>query len=138
MTETLRIYPILPFLSRVCTKAYTVRGSNVRIDKGTAIVIPVLALHHDPNYYPEPDRFLPERFIGTKNTNEKPYLPFGDGPRICIGLRLSKIVTKIAVIMMLQKYSFSLANESEQQLRLSPRATILISMNGIQLKARNR
>lgn len=138
LTETLRKYPILPFLSRVCTKAYTVRGTNVRLDKGTAIVVPVLALHHDAQYYPEPNQFIPERFIGNKHTNERPYLPFGDGPRICIGVRLSKMVTKIALTMMLQKYTFTLANESQQELELNPRATILISMNGIQLKATNR
>ena len=60
---------------------------DVVLEKGLATVISVLEIHHDPNYYPEPERFDPERF----NEEEKAkrhhyvYLPFGEGPRICIG-----------------------------------------------------
>jgi cytochrome P450 len=50
-------------------------------------VIPVYALHHDPKYYPEPERFDPERFNEDEKANRHRYvyLPFGEGPRICIG-----------------------------------------------------
>jgi cytochrome P450 family 6 len=50
-------------------------------------VIPVLGLHHDEKYYPDPDRFDPERFNEEEKVKRPPYvyLPFGDGPRICIG-----------------------------------------------------
>jgi cytochrome P450 family 6 len=74
-------------LNRECTKEYKIPGTDVVLEKGMATVIPILALHHDPQYYPEPERFDPERF----NEEEKSkrhhyvYLPFGEGPRICIG-----------------------------------------------------
>jgi cytochrome P450 family 6 len=74
-------------LNRECTKDYKIPGTDVVLEKGMPTVIPVLALHHDPKYYPEPERFDPDRF----NENEKAkrhhfvYLPFGEGPRICIG-----------------------------------------------------
>jgi cytochrome P450 len=50
-------------------------------------MIPVMALHHDPKYYPEPERFDPERFSEEEKQKRTHYvyLPFGEGPRICIG-----------------------------------------------------
>ena len=86
-SETLRKYPPVPILNRECTKDYQIPDTDVVLEKGMPTVIPVYALHHDPKYYPEPDRFDPERF----NEDEKAkrhhyvYLPFGEGPRICIG-----------------------------------------------------
>jgi cytochrome P450 family 6 len=86
-SETLRKYPPATILSRECTKVYKIPGTNVVLEKGMTTIIPVLALHHDPKYYPDPERFDPERF----NEDEKKkrhhyvYLPFGEGPRICIG-----------------------------------------------------
>jgi cytochrome P450 family 6 len=90
-TETLRKYPILPFLDRFCSRDYPLRSPSgcgtVIIPKGTGVYIPVLALHHDPQYFPDPDKFDPERFT-EENKHNRPncvYLPFGEGPRTCIG-----------------------------------------------------
>jgi cytochrome P450 family 6 len=57
------------------------------LDTGTWVIIPVIGLHHDPKYYPEPDRFDPERFSEEEKQKRHHYvyLPFGEGPRICIG-----------------------------------------------------
>jgi len=57
------------------------------LEKGITVAIPVAALHHDPKYYPEPDRFDPERFNEEERQKRHHYvyLPFGEGPRICIG-----------------------------------------------------
>lgn len=57
------------------------------IPKGTTIMIPVYAIHHDPTYYPDPYKFDPERFTDNKiNTkNNYTFMPFGEGPRMCIG-----------------------------------------------------
>jgi cytochrome P450 family 6 len=57
------------------------------VEKGTKILIPVMALHHDPKYYPDPERFDLERFseVEKKKRPHFSYLPFGEGPRICIG-----------------------------------------------------
>jgi cytochrome P450 family 6 len=86
-TEALQNYPPIPILKRECTKDYEIPGTDVVLENGMTTVIPIYALHRDPKYYPEPERFDPERF----NANEKAkrhqfvYLPFGEGPRICIG-----------------------------------------------------
>jgi cytochrome P450 family 6 len=57
------------------------------VEKGTRIMIPVMALHHDPKHYPDPERFDPERFseVEKKKRPHFSYLPFGEGPRNCIG-----------------------------------------------------
>jgi cytochrome P450 family 6 len=74
-------------LTRECTKDYKIPGTDVVLEKGMATIISIYALHRDPKYFPEPERFYPERF----NEEEKEkrhhyvYLPFGESPRICIG-----------------------------------------------------
>lgn len=88
-TETMRKYPPVQTLVRVCTKPFPVPGTGIDLDVGTAVLIPVYAIHHDPQYYPEPDTFDPDRFAKDAGDNGRPagtYLPFGDGPRICIGI----------------------------------------------------
>lgn len=64
-----------------------VAETKVRIPAGTKVIIPVWSLHHDWRYYPNPEVFDPERFIG-ENKQTRPnsvFLPLGDGPRACLG-----------------------------------------------------
>ena len=64
-----------------------INKESILIEKGTKILIPVQGLHHDPQYFPDPERFDPDRF-SPDNKMYIPsgvYLPFGDGPRNCIG-----------------------------------------------------
>nr|CAD7406662.1 unnamed protein product [Timema cristinae] len=94
LTETLRKYPVVPVLSRNCTKPCTIQGTDLLVDKGMKVLIPVVGLHMDPKYYPDPLRFDPERF-SEKNQKARPhftYLPFGEGPRICIGITSSNLI----------------------------------------------
>ena len=86
-TETLRLWPVMPFLDRICSENYEVPGTGVRIEKGTVVLIPSFSIHRDPEYYSDPDNFDPERFSprNNNNSNNPPFLPFGSGPRLCIG-----------------------------------------------------
>jgi hypothetical protein len=85
--ETLRKYPPVPGLNRICTKDYKVPGSNIMIKKDTKVWIPVLGLQRDPEFYPDPEKFDPERFSEENKNERHPYtfIPFGEGPRVCIG-----------------------------------------------------
>jgi cytochrome P450 family 6 len=87
IAETLRKYPPVPFLTRECTKGYTIPGTDVTLEKGMLVVIPVLGIHKDPKYYPNPEKFDPDRFrVEAKSKRHHfTYLPFGEGPRVCIG-----------------------------------------------------
>ncbi|CAG2058749.1 unnamed protein product, partial [Timema podura] len=111
--ETLRKYPPAGSLTRYCTKAYQIPGSNVNIDKEIKVVIPVYAIHHDPKYYPDPEKFNPERF-SAENIKSQPnctYLPFGEGPRNCIGLRFGLMQIKVGLTALLSKYKFSVCEK---------------------------
>jgi len=83
----MRKYPPVPVLNRVCTKNLNLPTTNIHVPKGTLITIPVLGLHRDPSIYPDPEKFEPERFNADNIATRHPYafLPFGEGPRICIG-----------------------------------------------------
>jgi len=74
-------------LLRKASQTYQLPDDSLIIEKGQKIVIPVYAIHHDNKYYPEPEKFIPERFLAEEKAKRPNgiYLPFGDGPRICIG-----------------------------------------------------
>jgi len=87
-SETLRKYPPLVALNRVVTKPYVIPGTDIKLKPGTKIIIPAHGLHYDSKYYPDPETFDPERFSDENAHKLHPntYVPFGDGPRICIGM----------------------------------------------------
>ncbi|KAJ9594230.1 hypothetical protein L9F63_014390 [Diploptera punctata] len=139
VNETLRKYPPLPFLDRKSATncefpAPTGRGT-ITIPAGTGIYIPLLGLHYDPKYYPEPDKFDPERFTD-ENKRNRPgytYMPFGEGPRLCIGMRFGLMQTKIGLIHMLTRYELEPCKETKIPLVLNKKAFMLQSVGGIPL-----
>lgn len=80
---------------RECTEPMTLEpaeagGKPLRVEKGTPVIIPVMAIHYDPKYFPDPEKFIPERF--SERLQEKfSYLPFGEGPRMCLGKLISTV-----------------------------------------------
>ncbi|KAL1140946.1 hypothetical protein AAG570_000874 [Ranatra chinensis] len=86
-TETLRKYPVFSFISRKGRKPFRIPGTDTVIEMGTPVFVPVHAIHHDPRYYPDPERFDPDRFTAEEVAKRPPeaYLPFGIGPRMCLG-----------------------------------------------------
>ena len=87
ISETLRMYPILPYLDRMPENDYQFPGTKLTLKAGTPLVVPMRSLHMDPNHFPQPHKFDPERFSDENKKRIKPntYFPFGDGPRICVG-----------------------------------------------------
>ena len=87
--EALRYYPVLGVIPRELMEDYTMPG-GAKLDKGMRVQLPVMYLHHNPKFYPEPEVFRPERFLGEERRKINPYvyLPFGEGPRVCIGMSL--------------------------------------------------
>lgn len=85
--EALRKYPVADVIPRKSLSAYTFRKCEVVIPKDQLVVIPVYAIHHDPEIYPKPEIFDPERFLNQAAPSEQSvfYLPFGYGLRNCIG-----------------------------------------------------
>lgn len=86
ISETLRLYPSLPILTRKCTKTYRLPDTDLTIEKGVRVIIPNFAINQDPDIYPDPQRFDPGRFEPTKvKEHQTVNLHFGDGPMACVG-----------------------------------------------------
>nr|AVL92845.1 CYP450 [Locusta migratoria] len=140
VAETLRKYPPAPALSRESNAEYQLPGSGAILDKGTQVFIPVYGLHHDPEYFPDPERFDPERFSEEQKAQRHPYvyLPFGEGPRICIGMRFGLLQTKVGLTHILSKYNIEPCEKTVRHLSFVPRAFVLTPTGGIQLKLSSR
>ncbi|XP_075165470.1 putative cytochrome P450 6a14 [Haematobia irritans] len=136
VSETLRKYPLLANLVRITKNDYKVPNTRHVIEKGIMTVIPVYALHHDPQYYDNPEEFRPARFTPSECQRRHPstYLPFGDGPRNCIGLRFGKMQTKVGLVALLRKYRFGCCNTTEIPLELDKKILLTAPKNGIYLK----
>lgn len=112
--RTLRKYPIAAILNRICVNDYKIPGTDKVIEKGTQVLIPALALQMDEKYYDEPKVFKPERFVAESSV-ESIYLPFGEGPRYCPGMRMGKIQVKVAIVLLLLNYKYELASKRDME-----------------------
>lgn len=83
----MRFYPITPRLSRVCVKDYNRPELGLNIPKGSAVDVPVATIHRDPEHFDNPEEFDPEHFNEESKAKRHgyAYMPFGVGPRNCIG-----------------------------------------------------
>ncbi|XP_038568884.1 cytochrome P450 3A40-like [Micropterus salmoides] len=118
VNESLRLYPIAPRLERVAKATVEING--LVIPKGMVVMVPTWPLHRDPDLWPEPEEFKPERFSKENKETIDPYtyMPFGAGPRNCIGMRFALVLMKLAVVEILQTYSFSVCKETEIPIEL--------------------
>ncbi|KAJ1525389.1 hypothetical protein ONE63_010204 [Megalurothrips usitatus] len=133
--ETMRLYPPVPFLTREAMVKRQLPTTDVLLDKGTRLMIPVQALHTDPQYWPEPKKYDPLRFTEEAKKARHPmvYLPFGDGPRICIGMRLGLVQVKMALVTILSRCTVSLAPGMPFEARISPRCIVPAPIDGCRL-----
>ncbi|XP_069702399.1 probable cytochrome P450 6a14 [Periplaneta americana] len=136
VNETLRKYPPVHELIRECTKTTNISGTNAVMKKGMQALISIMGLHHDPKYYPDPEMFDPERF-SEEEKSKRPhfsYLPFGEGPRICIDMRFGLMQTKIGLISLLSKYEVHPSQKTPIPLVFDSKAFFLAPEGGMWLK----
>lgn len=104
--ESLRLYPPVWSLHRIALREDIL--GNVLIPRNAWIMICPFALHRDPELWPEPAAFKPERFANDKNSFSRyDYLPFGNGPHSCIGQEMAFYEIAIVMAMLLQRYRIS-------------------------------
>lgn len=110
----MRKHPVVDFIARLCGQEYAVPGSKHVIEKGTLIAIPICGIHYDPQLYPDPEKFDPERFNEENIRNRHPFawLPFGEGPRNCIGLKFGMMQIKIGLAVFLSKYRANISSKT--------------------------
>ncbi|XP_046584201.1 cytochrome P450 3A29-like [Haliotis rubra] len=98
ISETLRLYPPGYVLDRCVSETTQIKG--LTFSKGRTILIPVMAIHRNPQLYDDPDSFKPERFEDQDKTIA--FQAFGFGPRACIGMRLALVELKVALVNVLR------------------------------------
>jgi cytochrome P450 family 6 len=123
-------------LIRCVTEDYRVPNSKVVFTKGLTVIIPVYAIHHDPMIYKDPEVYDPERFTPENEAKRNPYafLPFGEGPRNCIGLRFGMMQARIGLAILLSNFRFELSSKTSVPLNLSKSTPVLAPIGGIWLK----
>ncbi|XP_074040265.1 cytochrome P450 9e2 [Leptinotarsa decemlineata] len=140
ISESLRKWPSTISTDRVCTKPYTIEAKNagekpLHIEKGTLLMIPSVGIHYDPKYYPDPERFDPERFSDENKRKIDPftYMPFGLGPRLCIGSRFALLETKLLFFHLLLHFELVPVEKTQIPLKLSKFTFNLMAENGFWL-----
>ncbi|XP_076164166.1 cytochrome P450 6k1-like [Ptiloglossa arizonensis] len=138
ISETLRKYPALGFLDRVANTDYKLPNSDLVLEKGTPVYISMIGMHHDPEYFPDPQKYDPDRFT-EENKQKRPnfvYFPFGEGPHICIGLRLGLMQSKLGLIQFLRKYEVTPSKKTVIPLVMDPKGVTLTALGGVYLNLR--
>lgn len=98
-----------------------------------------MGLQKDEKFYENPEEFDPDRFLSEeKSFAKRPWMPFGDGPRACIGTRLAKMQTKVGLALMLEKFNYELADSMKGKLVISPKLTIMAPVGGINVLVKRR
>lgn len=139
ISETLRKYPPAVSVDRKASHEYTVPGSNLTLPAGSNILVPIYALHHDPQYFPDPEKFLPERFDESKTAIRKgTYLPFGGGPRICIGARFARLEAKVGLAMIVNNFQLVRSEKTVSPLKFAKLAVTLVPEGGVWVAVRPR
>ncbi|KAL1505267.1 hypothetical protein ABEB36_004868 [Hypothenemus hampei] len=118
INEVFRLHSVATEIPRQCTQDYKIPETNMVIEKGTLLFIPSWAIHTDPDYYPNPNQFDPERFNeeNKRNRPDMTFLPFSEGPRICIGSRFAQIAIKIAIIKYLKNFKLELNEKTPREM----------------------
>ncbi|CAH1163159.1 unnamed protein product [Phaedon cochleariae] len=124
--ETLRKWPPVTTLPRICMQDYKFPGTDLTIEKGTKVMIPILALHRDKDYYPDPEKWNLDRFED-RNQKSSVYYPFGGGPRHCIGFRYAFMQVRLGLATILRNYKVFPSSSTEKPLEIDP-DTFLIKM----------
>lgn len=105
--ETLRLYPSAAFFA--CDAAETLTIKGITFQKGDALFFPVYSLHRNEKLWDEPNLYRPDRFLEKKFPRGQ-FIPFGDGPRICIGAQYAETEILVLIASVLRKIEFSLTD----------------------------
>nr|XP_012224990.1 PREDICTED: cytochrome P450 6j1-like [Linepithema humile] len=134
--ETLRKYPVIAFLPRKSVSNYTFKGTNVSIPKNLNIWIPMYSIHRDSRFYPDPEVFDPERFSKEIKQTRHPmtFLPFGDGPRNCIGLNFAFYQVKVGLITILRNFKVEPCEKTPIPYVINPITFLSAPKSGIHLR----
>ncbi|CAH2061696.1 unnamed protein product, partial [Iphiclides podalirius] len=127
LDETLRMYPIVDPLQRRALADYKIPGTDVTVKKDQIVIVSILSVQRDAKHYPNPDKFDPERFSveNASNRHACAYLPFGCGPRNCIGMRFAHVQSRICIAKFLSKFRVEPCSKTPQTIEFVAKRLIL-------------
>ncbi|XP_033751860.1 cytochrome P450 3A29-like isoform X2 [Pecten maximus] len=108
INETLRINPPAALTDRVCVRNTVING--IEIKAGMTVSIPIYCVHYDPDNWADPEKFIPERFAS--DHDPLTFLPFGYGPRNCVGMRLALMELKMSLSKVVRNFRISVCSET--------------------------
>ncbi|XP_072749238.1 cytochrome P450 9e2-like [Anoplolepis gracilipes] len=143
VNETLRLYPPVSFLERMCDKAYELPPAlpgemSFTTKKGMTFWIPVFAIHRDAKYYDDPEKFRPERFLDKMYHNSPCYMPFGLGPRMCIANRFALLEIKILLFHLLARCELKPCAKTTLPMKFNKKNLIIMPEDGFWLNVQRR
>ncbi|KAL3225845.1 hypothetical protein MRX96_025427 [Rhipicephalus microplus] len=134
--ESLRLFPSVPIIGRVLDEDMVVDG--YKIPKGVTCFVNIYSLHRNPEYFKDPELYIPERFLTPEVRNRHPfsYIPFSGGPKNCLGQRFALLEAKTIMAKLLRKYTLE-STRPLSELRITYEV-ILKARGGLRIFFRNR
>lgn len=142
--ESLRINPPITFANRECSESVIIQTSKgkISIEKGQRVFVPLISIQQDPEYYHDPQDFLPERFDPEHGASIKSFIdrgvlaPFGTGPRECLGKRFAQLQLKAAIYEIVRNFEITLdTNLTAKVLEIDPGELLMnVKKGGMWLK----
>ena len=136
LNETIRLFPPGFLSDRVCTEEITLHG--VRFPKDMPVVLPVYAIHMDPDLWDEPKDFKPERFSpeAREARHQCAFFPFGHGPRNCVAMRLAQLELKVILATVLRRFDVLPCQKTVYPIKLS--SWQLVANDGLWVRLERR
>ena len=108
------------YMMRSCTKDWNIPGTDIIWKKGWKVSIACGGIHYDPEYYPDPDAFKPERFAPGNAQKSGTFFPFGIGARQCIGYKMSALEAKMFMFYLLKKFTIEPSEKLQLPMKFDP------------------
>ncbi|XP_017132266.1 probable cytochrome P450 28a5 [Drosophila elegans] len=134
--ETIRLFPPAFMSNKLCTESIEIPnkdGPSFVVEKGTTVVVPHYCFMVDEEFFPDPQSFQPERFMepdAAKTFRERGvFMGFGDGPRVCIGMRFATVQIKAAIVELISKFNVKINAKTRKDNKYDP-VQIITSLHG--------
>lgn len=131
VTETLRLHPPTPMVTRLCTSPCVLTGTDLKFELRNSVLIPLQCMQRDARYFPNPEKFDPERFNDPKTPA---IFAFGSGPRSCPGGRFAYLTVVAGLAAMLSKLEVAPSARTTPRIEYDPRSFMLKNKGGIYLE----